>query len=43
MDEIEDDHVIEDLDGFLNKANLKFKQQELIRFDIGDTATANVV
>ena len=40
VDEIEDDHVIEDLDGFLNKANLKFKQGELIRFDIGDTATA---
>ena len=40
VDEIEDDHVIEDLDGFLNKANLKFKQGELIRFDIGDTATS---
>ena len=40
VDEIEDDHVIEDLDGLLNKANLKFKQEELVRFDIGDTATA---
>ncbi len=38
VDEIEDRYVIQDLAGFLDQAQLRFDQEELIRFNIGDRA-----
>ena len=40
VDEIEDDYVIEYMEGFFNMAQLDFEQKELVLFNIGDKATA---
>ena len=36
VDEVEDKYVIQELDGFLDQAQLRFDQDELVQFDIGD-------
>ena len=43
VNEIEDDHVVHDLEGFLDEAQLEFSLGDLMQFNIGELWTARCI